>query len=512
MSYKYSKGSQVIGDLKAADDTQRDTLIDFGEDVIDFQTSGSSVLKISGSHVYLASGSDLHLFGRSRIYFDSDDVQANVMIFERDDGDGLIIDGNNRVRFRADDYVIFQAPNNSEPMLVNFNSSPYQLKLQMLLSSSQPISASAFYSAGDVVIDNGSDLTFQKGADDIAFIKFRDGADGTSYNGYLGYSAAEDIYISAGRGADFFVQSRTTDLGDPENFPFTIMDDGTAKFTKGLTSVATRSADLTASTAFYVSGTQDGNNNAIFLSRVGIGTEAPTEILTLNGTSPIISFKEADANRAEIGINDSDNLVIENKSANRHIVFKVNDGGTVREGLRLDGAVPEVVVNQNSSSLIDFRVESTNQTHMLFVDGGNDRVGLGVSTPAHSLEVSGNVYLSGALSHGDVMLLELSVPNVDLQTDTYAHRIYAPYNIDVDNVFYILDSHNTSGNVTVTLTNTTTNTQMSSVTLAGTALTGSDFSITSASVAQGDALTFAITNAEGASQGLHASLYFRRSI
>lgn len=41
MAYKYSKGSQVIGDLKAADDEQRDTLIDFGEDRIDFKTSGS---------------------------------------------------------------------------------------------------------------------------------------------------------------------------------------------------------------------------------------------------------------------------------------------------------------------------------------------------------------------------------------------------------------------------------------------------------------------------------------
>lgn len=49
MSYKFSKGSQVIGDLKAADDTQRDTLIDFGEDRIDLQTSGSTRLKISGS-------------------------------------------------------------------------------------------------------------------------------------------------------------------------------------------------------------------------------------------------------------------------------------------------------------------------------------------------------------------------------------------------------------------------------------------------------------------------------
>ena len=49
MSYKYSKGAQVIGDLKAADDTQRDTLIDFGEDRIDFQTSGSTRMTISNS-------------------------------------------------------------------------------------------------------------------------------------------------------------------------------------------------------------------------------------------------------------------------------------------------------------------------------------------------------------------------------------------------------------------------------------------------------------------------------
>tara|TARA_R100000388_G_C7232040_1_gene155278 strand:+ start:65 stop:775 length:711 start_codon:yes stop_codon:yes gene_type:complete len=49
MSFKYSKGAQVIGDLKAQDDTQRDTQIDFGEDYIGFETSGSLRLKISGS-------------------------------------------------------------------------------------------------------------------------------------------------------------------------------------------------------------------------------------------------------------------------------------------------------------------------------------------------------------------------------------------------------------------------------------------------------------------------------
>lgn len=51
MSYKFSKGSQVIGDLKAADDVQRNTLIDFGEDQIDFQTSGSVRLQINNTGV-----------------------------------------------------------------------------------------------------------------------------------------------------------------------------------------------------------------------------------------------------------------------------------------------------------------------------------------------------------------------------------------------------------------------------------------------------------------------------
>ena len=49
MSYKFTKGSQVIGDLKAADDTQRDTKIDFGEDYIGLETSGSVRMVISGS-------------------------------------------------------------------------------------------------------------------------------------------------------------------------------------------------------------------------------------------------------------------------------------------------------------------------------------------------------------------------------------------------------------------------------------------------------------------------------
>ena len=56
MSYKYSKGAQVIGDLKAADDAERNTLIDFGEDQIDFQTSGSVRLQVKNAGVKVLNG------------------------------------------------------------------------------------------------------------------------------------------------------------------------------------------------------------------------------------------------------------------------------------------------------------------------------------------------------------------------------------------------------------------------------------------------------------------------
>ena len=51
MAYKFSVGPQVIGDLKAKDDAQRDTVIDFEEDQIDFLTSGSVRLQINNNHL-----------------------------------------------------------------------------------------------------------------------------------------------------------------------------------------------------------------------------------------------------------------------------------------------------------------------------------------------------------------------------------------------------------------------------------------------------------------------------
>lgn len=125
-------------------------------------------------------------------------------------------------------------------------------------------------------------------------------------------------------------------------------------------------------------------------SQVGIGTTTPTQILTLNATNPTIRFEEGGTFKATIGVNSSDNILIENKTVNKHIVLKVNDQGVIREGFRLNGTVPEVVVNESSESLVDFRVESNNNTHMLFVDGGNDKIGINTNQPTEILDINGN--------------------------------------------------------------------------------------------------------------------------
>lgn len=186
MAFNFSRGAQVIGDLKAADDAERNTLIDFGEDLIDFQTSGSVRAQINNNGVYIPDS---------------------------------------------------------------------------------PANASLFVSGGiEVTPGNQEGLRFMKSANELNFISFQDGADGGSYNARLSYNSAEYLFIAPGRGGDFFINSGENS-GD-FTYPFSIMDDGTAKFTKGLTDSSERATNLDSSIAFYVSGTTDGNNNAVFDANV----------------------------------------------------------------------------------------------------------------------------------------------------------------------------------------------------------------------------------------------------
>ena len=61
MAFKYSKGNRKFGDITAEGDAQGDTLIDFEEDQIDFQTSGSVRLRIEND--IITTTVPLHISG-----------------------------------------------------------------------------------------------------------------------------------------------------------------------------------------------------------------------------------------------------------------------------------------------------------------------------------------------------------------------------------------------------------------------------------------------------------------
>lgn len=116
----------------------------------------------------------------------------------------------------------------------------------------------------------------------------------------------------------------------------------------------------------------------------------------------------------------------------------------------------------------------------------------------------------GSIAFDDVLMAELSIPGVQLQTDTNAFTFTCPYDLSLTGVQLILDNHGTSGNVTVTIA------VVGGSTLNTTSITGTDSFATStfsSSRSAGDDIRFAITATPSTNtDGLRANLLFRRTI
>ena len=284
MAYKFSKGSQVIGDLRAADDTQRDTKIDFGEDQIDLHTSGTVRMNISNDGVYI--------------------------------------------------------PDTNQD-------------------------ASLFVSGGvEITPGNQEGLRFMKSADELNFISFQDGTDGGSFNARMSYNSAEFLFIAPGRGADFFINS-AENSGDT-TFPFSIMDDGTARFEKGLTSTSDRAADLADDIAFFVSGTTDGNNNAVFIGTV-----------VMSGALNVLDDVYVDVIRRQSDSSTTTKIRLMDEEVRIH-AGNANDG---------------VLMIQTGSVEVAGNLTASNN---VIVDG---KIGIGVDSPSYKLEIGGNMAVGQYIYH-----------------------------------------------------------------------------------------------------------------
>ena len=103
----------------------------------------------------------------------------------------------------------------------------------------------------------------------------------------------------------------------------------------------------------------------------------------------LIFVGENDADEATVYANiGSQNQVITNGSESGRFFISTIVGGT--EYSRFFADATETVINENSRDL-DFRVESNGNANMLFVDGGNNRVGVGTNAPVGTFVVEATV-------------------------------------------------------------------------------------------------------------------------
>jgi hypothetical protein len=115
-------------------------------------------------------------------------------------------------------------------------------------------------------------------------------------------------------------------------------------------------------------------------------------------------------------------------------VMQLVSGGV--DALRVNAA--SVVVNEGSADF-DFRVESNGNANMLFVDGGNDKIGIGTATPDYRLHTVGS------------MMIEDSSPRLYMETTSSSHINWKVSCQDsVSNTFEIM-----SGGTDADLTNDT---------------------------------------------------------
>jgi prepilin-type processing-associated H-X9-DG protein len=171
---------------------------------------------------------------------------------------------------------------------------------------------------------------------------------------------------------------------------------GATPMTNGSTFQVTSDSTESTNMQLTLRGASDTNKQMI----MGFDTTANTAHITtqIAGSAPTpLIFKTGDVVFNEAS-SDSDFRVESNDNANMLFV----DGGNNRVGIGKAAASQPfevgvfsafdtgMIVNESGADS-DFRVESDTNTHMLFVDAGNNAVGIGTSSPSRKVSLADSV-------------------------------------------------------------------------------------------------------------------------
>ena len=108
------------------------------------------------------------------------------------------------------------------------------------------------------------------------------------------------------------------------------------------------------------------------------------ELLQLDGT---LTLEDGSASAPALSFRDDLDTGVFSSSAN---TFCVATAGVIRMEL----GTSSTIFNDGGGD-VDFRIESDSTSHMFFIDAGNNRIGIGTSSPSVELDLSGALKVSG---------------------------------------------------------------------------------------------------------------------
>jgi len=149
--------------------------------------------------------------------------------------------------------------------------------------------------------------------------------------------------------------------------------------------VSNNSSSSAPATTYAYQWWADTSNNILKIRNSA--NNAWVELLQLDGT---ITLEDGSASTPALAFRDDLDTGIFSSAAN---TFNVATGGNERMEL---GAT--TIFNETGQD-VDFRIEGDTNTHLFFLDAGNDRVGIDNASPATKLDVNGDVTITDKIIH-----------------------------------------------------------------------------------------------------------------
>ena len=193
-------------------------------------------------------------------------------------------------------------------------------------------------------------------------------------------------------------------------------NDGTASAT-----IANSTGVMTIASSVLT--TTDINGGSIDGTNIGASSAATGAFTTLSTTSDATLGNDIlMTNNSYIQWGSASSRLEGNSSGTDTLKLYTNS----TENLSITGSAGGAVVVNEGSSNLDFRVESTNNANMLFVDAGTDRVGVGTNAPAGiGLTVNGGTSVGTYFYGGTNNRRQLTFTSFDTASLDAGHEITA---------------------------------------------------------------------------------------